>query len=83
MDLPSDMAIFKTFNVVDLHEYQPTKQLYPDYNSKTGSFEERRTDEGDQGNKSGQSMSTAVIGVLQSVNSNRLSCRQLPTIDIS
>jgi len=48
VDLPSNMAEFKSFNVADLYEYHPTKQLYPDYNS-TSSYEEGGTDVGDQG----------------------------------
>ena len=47
VDLPSDMAISKTLNVTDLHEYYPTKKLYPDDNLRTSSFEERGTDVGD------------------------------------
>ena len=48
VDLLSDMAVSKTFNVADLHEYYPINQLYPDHNSKTSSFEEGGTDIGDQ-----------------------------------
>ena len=51
VDLPSDMAISKTLNVADLHEYYPTKKLYPDDNLRTSSFEERGTDVGDQEEK--------------------------------
>ena len=43
------MVMFKTFNVADLYEYYPTKQLYSDYNSRMSSFEEGGTDVGDQG----------------------------------
>ena len=38
VDLSSDMTIFKTFNVADLCEYHPTKQLYLDYNLMTSFF---------------------------------------------
>ena len=48
MDLPSDIAISKTFNVADLNDYHLIEQLYLDYNSRTGSFKERRTDVEDQ-----------------------------------
>jgi len=40
VDLPSDMAMSKTFNVVDLHEYYPTKKRYPDDNARMSSFED-------------------------------------------
>ena len=42
------MAMLKTFNIADIHEYYPTKKLYPDDNSRTSSFEEGGTDVGDQ-----------------------------------
>jgi len=48
VDLPSEMAMAKTFNVVDLYDYHPTKQLYPDDNSKMSSFEEVGIDVRDQ-----------------------------------
>jgi len=48
IDLPNDMTMSKTFSVADLYDYFPTKQLYPDYNSKTSSFKEGRADVGDQ-----------------------------------
>ena len=41
VDLSSDMAMSKTFNVADLCEYHPTEQLYPNYNLRISSFEER------------------------------------------
>ena len=37
VNFPSDMAISKTFNVADLHDYQPPEQLYP-YNYSRMSF---------------------------------------------
>ena len=36
-----DMVLSKMFNMADLYEHHPTKQLYPDYNLRTSSFEER------------------------------------------
>ena len=48
VNIPSNMAVSKMFNVVDLHEYYPTNQLYPDNNSRTSSFEDGGTDVGDQ-----------------------------------
>ena len=41
IDLPSVMAMSKTFNMTDLCEYNSTEQLYHDYNSRTSSFKER------------------------------------------
>ena len=38
VNLSSDMAMSKTFNVPDLHEYYPTEQLYPNNNSRTSSL---------------------------------------------
>ena len=46
-----NMTLFKIFNVADLYEYHSTEQLYPDYNSRTSSFDERGIDVGDQGRK--------------------------------
>jgi len=46
--LLSNMVMSKMFNVIDLHEYYPTKQLNPHNNSRMGSFKERGTDVGDQ-----------------------------------
>ena len=43
IDLPSNMAISKTFNVVDLYEYHPTEQLYQDYNPRTSSIKDGET----------------------------------------
>ena len=44
-----DMTMSKTFNVADICEYHPTKQLYSYYNSRTSSFEEGATDIRDKG----------------------------------
>ena len=44
MDLPSDIAMSKTFHVTDLYEHHPTEQLYPDNNLRARSFEEEGTD---------------------------------------
>jgi len=46
------MALSKTFYMADLHEYYPTKKLYPNDNSRTSSFEEGRIDVGDQDDNS-------------------------------
>ena len=43
VDLPSDMAMSKTFKVADLYDYHPTEKLYLD-NSMMSSFEEEETD---------------------------------------
>ena len=48
VDLSSDIAMSKTFNMANLYDYHPTKQLYPDYNSRTSYFEEEGTDVVDQ-----------------------------------
>ena len=45
VDLPSDMAISKTFNVADLYDYYPTEQLYSK-DKRTRSFEEGGTNVG-------------------------------------
>lgn len=45
VDLPADMAIFSTFNVVDMFEYfPPDEPIYPEHNSKSSSFEVGGTD---------------------------------------
>jgi len=38
VDFPNNVTMFKTFNVADIYEYHPTKQLYHDYNSRTSSL---------------------------------------------
>ena len=48
VDLPNNMVMSKTFNVADHYDYYLTRQLYPDYNSRTNSFKEGGTDVGDQ-----------------------------------
>ena len=48
IDLSSNMAMSKTFNVAYLHSYYPTKQLYSDSSSRMSSFEEGGTDVRDQ-----------------------------------
>ena len=45
-----DMAM-STFSIADLYAYHPTKQLYPEYNSRMSFFEEEVTDVGDQDNE--------------------------------
>jgi len=50
VDLPSNTAMSKTFNVADLCDYHPIEQLYLDNNSRTSSFKEGGTDVGDQSN---------------------------------
>ena len=47
VDLLSDMVMSKIFSVADLYDYHPTKQLHPDWDSRTSSFEEGGTDVGD------------------------------------
>ena len=48
VDLPVGMAMSKTFNVADLHDYHPAAELYPsdDENSRASSSEEGGTDAG-------------------------------------
>ena len=78
MNLPSDMTMFKIFNVADLYEYHPTEQLYLDYNLMTSSFEEGGTDVGDQDRAYRQRQTQLSTGVLQSGDNDTLSCRHLP-----
>jgi len=47
IDVSSDMAMSKIFNVTDLYDYYPLEQIYPDYNLRMSSFEEGGTDVGD------------------------------------
>ena len=44
VDLPETMGIYKTFNVVDLHEYHAEATLYPTNDSRASPFQEGRTD---------------------------------------
>jgi len=70
VDLPSDMAMSKTFNMADLYEYHPIEQLYSDYNSRMSCFDEGGTDIGDQD----RSKQTKIIVVdISSSVVNRLS----------
>ena len=46
--MQSIKQLSKIFNVTDFYEHYPTEQLYPDYNSRTSSFEEGGTDVGNQ-----------------------------------
>jgi ribosomal protein L21E len=55
VDLPAGMAMSKTFNVADLHDYHPSTELYPsDENSGASSSEEEGTDTGDQASRRDQ-----------------------------
>lgn len=40
IDLPKDMGISKTFNVVDLRKLREDVPIYPDSGPKTSPFEE-------------------------------------------
>ena len=61
VDLLSNMVMSKTFNVVNLYNYRPTKQLYPDDNSRTSSFEKGGTDVGDFNSNSSRTKATEII----------------------
>ena len=43
VDLPSNMAMSRTFNVADLCKCHPTEQLFQDYNSRMSSLKEGGT----------------------------------------
>ena len=51
VDFSSNMTMSKTFNVANIYEYHPTKQLYLDYNLKVSSLKDIATDVGDQPKK--------------------------------
>ena len=70
VDLPSDMAISKTFNVADLNDYYPTEQLYSN-DKRTRSFEEGGTNVG-----------IKVQGKTTN-RPNNLACRQNPSSGLS
>ena len=54
--------MFKTVNVVNLYAYHPTKRLYPEYNLRASSFEERGTDVGDRGNGKADAAVDTTVG---------------------
>jgi len=48
IDLRESMGISRTFNVVDLHEFHEDVPIYPDFSSRSSSFEEEGIDTGQQ-----------------------------------